>query len=497
VNLATIIDAHPAERVALFSRGRPTTYGELREQVGALRGALAGLGVRTGDRVAMVLGNDRRFVVTYLATIGLGAAAVPLNPTSPGPELERELAAVRPVAAVVDPVARAAWLDIHPSVVGAISNVIATEGHDVGGAHTLEELLAGPVSATDVVDVPPDCLAALLFTSGTAGSPRAAMLTHGSLRANLDQSMSQPQRLGPDDVVLGVLPLHHIFGLNVVLGLSLACGATVVLVQRFDPATALETIVERGVTVVPGAPPMWVAWAQFGDAPAEAFGRLRLALSGASKMPTEASEQLRERFGLVLREGYGLTEASPVVTTSTGIEPRIGSVGKALEGVEVRLVDGHGDPVLAGDAGEILVRGLNVFAGYWNDPEATARVLRDGWLHTGDIAVADEDGYLYIVDRAKDLIIVSGFNVYPAEVEEVIGALAGVEEVAVVGVDHPHTGEAVKAFVVCSPGVHLDEETVIAHCADNLARYKCPTKVMFVDTLPRNVGGKLLRRALR
>jgi long-chain acyl-CoA synthetase len=497
VNLATIIDAHPQERVALFSRGRPTTYGELREQVGSLRGALAGLGVRAGDHVAMVLGNDRRFVVTYLATIGLGAVAVPLNPTSPGPELERELAAVRPVAAVVDPIARAAWLDIHPSVVGAIANVIATEGHDLGGAHTLEELLAGDGGVTGVVDVPPDCLAALLFTSGTAGSPRAAMLSHGSLRSNIDQSMSNPERLGPDDVVLGVLPLHHIFGLNVVLGLSLACGATVVLVQRFDPATALETIVQRGVTVVPGAPPMWVAWAQFGDAPAEAFARLRLALSGASKMPTEASEQLQERFGLVLREGYGLTEASPVVTTSTGIEPRIGSVGKALDGVEVRLVDGEGEAVLTGDPGEIWVRGPNVFAGYWEDPEATARVLRDGWLHTGDIAVADEDGYLYIVDRAKDLIIVSGFNVYPAEVEEVIGSLDGVEEVAVVGVEHPHTGEAVKAFVVCRPGVHLDEETVIAHCAGNLARYKCPSKVMFVDTLPRNVGGKLLRRNLR
>jgi long-chain acyl-CoA synthetase len=498
VNLATIIDAHPADHVALVSRGQPMTYGELRTQVDTLRAALARLGVQQGDRVAMVLGNDRRFAITYLATLGLGAVAVPLNPTSPGPELERQLAAVGSVAAVVDPVARAAWLDIHPSVVGAIANVIATEGHELGGAHTLEELLATPAAAAPVVDVEPDALAALLFTSGTAGSPRAAMLTHGSLRANLDQSMANPDRLGPDDVVLGVLPLHHIFGLNVVLGLSLACGATVVLVQRFDPATALDTIVERGVTVVPGAPPMWLAWAQFGDAPRAALSQLRLALTGASKMPTDAAATLRERFGLVLREGYGLTEASPVVTTSTGIEPRPGSVGKVLDGVDVRLVDPEGEPVLAGDPGEIWVKGPNVFAGYWNDPEATARVVTDdGWLRTGDVAVADDDGYLYVVDRAKDLIIVSGFNVYPAEVEEVIAELDGVQEVAVVGVDHPHTGEAVKAFVVCEPGVHLDEDTVIARTADHLARYKCPTKVMFVDTLPRNVGGKILRRALR
>jgi long-chain acyl-CoA synthetase len=449
----------------------------------------------------MVCGNDVRFPLSYLATLGLGAVAVPLNPTSPGPELERQLATVEPVAAIVDPVARAAWLDIHPSVVGAIPHVIATEGHDLGGAHTLEELIGSSMDgaeAVPVVDVEPGALAALLFTSGTAGSPRAAMLTHGNLRSNIDQSRSNEDRLGADDVVLGVLPLHHIFGLNVVLGLSLAAGATVVLVQRFDPATALDTIVERGVTVVPGAPPMWLAWAQFGDVPGRALSQLRLALTGASKMPTDAAAALRDRFGLVLREGYGLTEASPVVTTSTGIEPRPGSVGKVLDGVEVRLVDPDGDDVLAGDPGEIWVRGPNVFAGYWNDPDATRRVLtEDGWLRTGDVALADDDGYLYIVDRAKDLIIVSGFNVYPAEVEDVLGGLDGVQEAAVVGVDHPHTGEAVKAFVVCEPGIHLDEDSVIAHCADHLARYKCPTKVLFVDTLPRNVGGKVLRRSLR
>ena len=225
---------------------------------------------------------------------------------------------------------------------------------------------------------------------------------------------------------------------------------------------------------------------------------MRLATTGAAKMPEQVAEVLRQRCGLVLREGYGLTEASPVVTTSSGIEPRPGSVGKVVSDLELRLVDPDGSDALAGDPGEIWVRGPNVFQGYWNDREATARVLTpDGWLRTGDVAVSDGDGYLWLVDRAKDLIIVSGFNVFPAEVEEVIAQLSGVADVAVVGVAHPHTGEAVKAYVVTEPGVHLDEEAVIAHCHDHLARYKCPTKVLFVDELPRNLSGKVLRRALR
>ena len=275
-------------------------------------------------------------------------------------------------------------------------------------------------------------------------------------------------------------------------------GGAIVLVQRFDPATAIETIAERGITVVPGAPPMWLAWAAFADPSADSFAGVRLALTGAAPMPAETIQSFEERFGLVLREGYGLTEAAPVVTTSVGIPIRAGSVGRVVPGVEVRLVDGDGSDVLAGDPGEIWVRGPNVFAGYWNDAEATARVLDpQGWLHTGDVAVVDDAGYLWLVDRAKDLIIVSGFNVYPAEVEEVLAEHPGVAEAAVVGVAHPHTGEAVKAYVVAKPGVELFEEQLVRHCADRLARYKCPTKVLVVSELPRNASGKLLRRVLR
>jgi long-chain acyl-CoA synthetase len=223
---------------------------------------------------------------------------------------------------------------------------------------------------------------------------------------------------------------------------------------------------------------------------------VRLALSGASRLPYSVAETMLARFGVEILEGYGLTEASPIVTTSTGAPARAGSVGRALTGVDVRLVNDNGD-ALVGDVGEVWVRGDNVFAGYFNDQEATDSVFTDdGWLKTGDMATADDDGYLYLVDRVKDLVIVSGFNVYPAEVEEMLMTHPLVREAAVVGVPHPHTGEAVKAYVVTEAGSVLDEETLIDFSLDHLARYKCPSKVIFVESLPRNTSGKLVRRSL-
>lgn len=242
---------------------------------------------------------------------------------------------------------------------------------------------------------------------------------------------------------------------------------------------------------------MWVALSHLDDAPADAFAGVRLAFSGAANLPESAAQRLRQRFGLEVAEGYGLTEASPVVTTATGTDARAGSVGVVLDGIELRVVDADGHDALVGDTGEIWLRGANVFAGYVDDPDATARVLTDdGWLRTGDIGYCDDDGYLYLVDRAKDLIIVSGFNVFPAEVEEVLATAPGVADVGVVGVPHPHTGEAVKAFVVAAPGADLDEESLIDFCRDHIARYKCPSKVLIVDELPRNASGKLIRTSL-
>jgi long-chain acyl-CoA synthetase len=495
VNLAHMIDAHAGDRVALIVGGRETTYGELRDHVARLRGGLAAHGVGSGDRVALLCGNNRYFVIGYLAIVGLGAVAVPLNPSSPAPEIERELAKVTPVAVIVGPVAAPAWNDVDRSALPSVRVVVAAEG-ELDGAIGLDELLAS--EPHDTVDVASDHLAVMMFTSGTAGPPRAAMLSHGNLLANIEQSMSVPDRTSGDDVVYGVLPLFHIFGLNVVLGVSFTMGATVLLVQRFDPATAAESVRERAITVLPGAPSMWVAFAHFDELAADTFRSVRIALSGASKLPVAIAEKVEERFGVRIAEGYGLTEAAPVVTSSAGgLEPRYGSVGKALPGVEVRLVAENGVDALVGDVGEIWVRGDNVFQGYWREPEVTARVLdSDGWLHTGDLATTDDDGWLYLVDRAKDLVIVSGFNVFPAEVEAVLAAHPAVAEVGVIGVPHPHTGEAVKAFVVVAEGTTVDEDALIDHCCEYLARYKAPSKIVFVDELPRNTSGKLLRRDL-
>ncbi len=494
MNLATIIEPHPDDAVAIIAQGRTTTYGELRRDTGALRGALAELGIGDGDRVAIIAANGPYFVLAYLAALGLGAVAVPLNPENPAPALQHELAHVGARAVLIGPAAGHNWASVDRAEVPSVEVVVSAEG--LPGTLAWDDLF--PHEPVPLVDVEPDHLAVLMFTSGTAGHPQAAMLTHANLLASIDQSLSSGDREHPEDVVYGVLPMFHIFGLSVVLGITLKVGASVVLVQRFDPATALETIRERGVTIVPGAPPMWLSWASMDSVDPQAFANVRWALTGAAKMPEAATRALHERFGIVVREGYGLTEASPVVTSSIGIEPRVGSVGVPVHGVQVRLVDPDGDDVLDGDAGEVWVKGPNVFPGYWDEPEATAKALTsDGWLRTGDIAVTDDAGYLFLVDRAKDLIIVAGFNVYPAEVEEVIAVLPGVSEVAVVGVPHPHSGEAVKAYVVLDHGIDLDEEQVIRWCEEQLARYKCPAKVLFVDELPRGMGGKILRRILR
>lgn len=498
MNLASIIEPHPPESVAVITRGRSVTYGELAAQVAGLRGGLAGLGLRPGDRIGLLGANNPLFVVSYLAALGAGLVVVPLNPASPAPEITRELAAVGARAVVVGPVAKATWAQVDRSAVPTVAHVIVADGADEAAGVSSFEALVGS-EPVPIVERQPDDLAVLMFTSGTAGAAKAAMLSHGNLLANLEQvGQHEGRRIEADDVLFGVLPLFHIFGLNVVLGNALHRGASVVLVERFDPSTALDTIRDRGVTVVSGAPPMWSAWATLPDVDPSVFAKVRLALTGASKMPEDIARLFASRFHLELLEGYGLTETSPVVTSSVGGEARPGSIGLPVAGVQVRLVDQDGDDVLMGDAGEIWVKGPNVFRGYWEDPEATAKALTaDGWLRTGDVAVADEDGYLYIVDRAKDLIIVSGFNVYPGEVEQAIASVPGVVEVAVVGVPHPHTGEAVKAYVVSAPGVALDEDAIIDHCRGQLARYKCPSKILFVDELPKGLAGKVLRRILR
>ena len=490
MNLGGIVDGHPGDAVALISRGKETTYGELRRQVASLRGALVRGGIAPGDRVAIACANNRGFVVTYLATLGVGAVAVPVNPTSPVAELQHELQVVRAKGLVAGPSAANAARDLDRSRLPDLQLLVVAE--------ELDELIEAGEDAP-VVDRDPDDLAVMIFTAGTAGSPKAAMLSHGNLLANIRQTQAIPGRaLTPEDVSFGVLPMFHIFGLNVVLGLSLAAGARVLLVERFDPVSAVDSIRDHGVTVLAGAPPMWNAWATLPGVAADAFATVRIAVSGASRLNPDVKDAMQARYGLSIEEGYGLTEASPTVTSSIGAEAVSGSIGRPVPGVEIRLVDVDGEDALLGDPGEIWVRGPNVFKGYWEDQAATdAALTRDGWLRTGDIAVVDDRGNLAIVDRAKDLVIVSGFNVFPAEVEDVLLDHPGVEAVAVVGVEHPHPGEAVKAYVKAAPGASLDEESLFEFCATRLARYKCPTKVLFVDEVPTGMGGKVLRRALR
>lgn len=486
MNLATVIEGHDADRPALVSRGKVTTYGTLRDQVARVRGALAARGVASGDRVAIVAGNTWYFVAAYLAVLGAGAVAVPLNPQSPAPEITRELRAVGVRLVLVGPGGSA-----------AMAAVDTADLPGYGGTVAVSDLLTG--EPAPLVSRAPDDLAVLLFTSGTAGAPRPAMLTHGNLLGNLDQVLANPERPeGADDVALCVVPLFHVFGLNTVLGLTLLVGGTVVLAERFDPHSTLEIVADERVTVVTGVPAMWAAWAGMRDAPPDAFATVRVAVSGAAPLDPEVRRAVRRRFGLDVVEGYGLTEASPAVTSGLGRTAPDGSIGVPLPGVEVRLVDSTGHDALVGDPGEIWVRGPNVFPGYWGDPEATSEALTDdGWLRTGDVAIVDEQGYLSLVDRAKDVVIVSGFNVYPAEVEEVLSTHPAVEAAAVVAVPHPHTGEAIKAFVVVAEGAHVDEDELIGHAARHLARYKCPSTIAFVDELPHGVTGKVLRRALR
>lgn len=492
MNLASLIEGHPEDAVALIDYDdRVITYGELRDRVARLRGGFSELGVERGDRVVLLLGNCADFAFAYLALVGLGAVAVPCNPASPEAELRRELKAVSATMAVVG-------REAAPAVAGVGLGVVLTSGGaEVPDGRPLEELAGEPLHPVEVAEGE---LAVLVFTSGTAGTPKAAMLTHGNLLSNLDQIQAHPGReVRSSDVSLGVLPLFHIFGLNVVLGLSFKAGASVLLRDHFDPISSAQEMAHRKVTLVPGAPPMFGAWLSLPDTAADAatFAGVRLAVSGAAPLSHEVARQFEARFGIPLREGYGLTEASPVVTSSLLDRPtKPGSVGVPLPGISMRLVDEDGEDALEGDPGEIWVKGPNVFVGYWEDEVATrAALTATGWLRTGDIGVVDDSGEIWLVDRAKDLIIVSGFNVFPAEVEAVLLEHPDIVDAAVIGVPHERTGEAVKAYIVSSRP-DFDSQTVIAHCLAHLARYKCPELVEIVDRIPHANSGKLLRRNL-
>lgn len=495
MNLAELALRHHAQHRAVWSDGTWSSWGEMRNRAAAVAAGLRELGVREGDRVALIWPTSVDFIVAYLGVLAVGGVAVPLNPSSPPAELERELQMVSAVGAL----AAGAGADAIglAATAGTGLRFLVLSGR--GSVPSWEDLLAPSPPSFEPAPRRPEDPAVLLFTSGTAGDPKPAVLSHGNLLANIQQVAAVPSGgIQPDDVGFAAIPLFHVFGLNVVLGMALAAGLPLVVEERFSAQRALELFERLGVTLVVGAPPMFQSWVDVEGAPAGAFHSIRRAVSGAAALEPQLAEAFHRRFGVVLDQGYGLTEASPVVTTTVGTGRNLpGSIGRPVPGVELRLVDDAGDDVLQGDPGEIVVRGPNVFSGYWQDPAASAEVLVDGWLHTGDIAVVDDDGDLFMVDRKKDLVIVSGFNVFPEEVERVLCEHPDVLDAVVLGVPDRGTGEAVEAVVVAVPGREPVADQLAAHCRSRLARYKCPTTIRFTGHLPRNLGGKAMRRALR
>ena len=486
MNLAAVIGGHTDDLVALIDGDEQIDFGTLRGRVAAMQVDLEARGVGVDSTVALATGNDVAFVVSTLAVLGLGGIVMPLNPGSPTSELARKLAVADPSMLLVGHAGR---LHLGDSAVGTATVDLIEMAANAAAVHASGDAPAAPV----IVDRPDDAHAFYLATSGVSGAAKVAVLSHH----NLSWIHEALQRIDPpltsDNVTLGVLPFTHIFGLNVVLLASLEAGAAIVLQQRFDAEESLRLVREHSVTMLTGAPPMWRRWLD-AEAPDDSLASVQFAASGAAALPIGLFEGVKERFGVEIAQGYGLTETSPVVTLGRGVPVRPTSVGRVLPGVDVALVDESGTPVDVGDEGEIVVRSPGVFLGYLDDQETTDSVLsEDGWLWTGDVGIFDDDGYLYLVDRIKDIVIVSGFNVYPAEVEIVLMQCPGVSGAIVTGTPDEATGETVVAHIA---GTATREE-LERHCDEQLSRYKRPTEYHYLDELPIAPNGKAIRRALR
>ncbi len=490
-NLADLVrDAAGArgDHAALVAGGRTLTWAQVDASVDLATAGYQSLGLSPGDRVALVLGNVPEFVAAYFGALRAGLVAVPVNTGSTPTEIAGVLADSGARAVVFD---RAAAIAVRQTEAAAdVIRIVV--GAPAPGEKAFGSFAGAPREhPTDGED-----LALLLYTSGTSGLPKGAMLTHRALLASVEQvhQLATPA-VTPDDVVLLVLPLFHVYALNGPLAGAARSAATLVLVDRFDAAETLDIVRRLGVTNIPGAPPMYIAWSTEPGL-RDAFGSVRLLMTGAAPMPAAVLEQITTATGLPVFEGYGLTEAAPgVSSTLVGGVAKPGSVGKALPGVELRLVDEDGEAAEEGDPGEIVIRGANLFSGYW--PDGSGGPDADGWYATGDVAYEDDEGDLVLVDRRKELVIVSGFNVYPREVEDAIASHPDVAEVAVVGVPHPYTGEAVKAFVVARAGTSISAGEVTEHVGKRLARFKWPTIVTVVDELPHSTAGKVAKGRLR
>jgi long-chain acyl-CoA synthetase len=516
-DLATLVteaaEESPEKLAVVEAGGRSLTWAELDDEVGRLATGLGAAGIVAGFRVLIAVGNRLEFVTTYLGVLRAQAVAVPVNPRSTAGELARMIAdsGARMVVADADTVTgvREAVSILRRALDGeygeidadlleraAQARVVAIGTTLLPGERSYDQLRADTARPAPPLH-DPEKLAVLLYTSGTSGRPRAAMLTHRALLANIEQvAMVEPPMMHGDDVVLGVLPMFHVYGLNAVLGGVIRHRAKLVLAERFDPQGTLDLIDDEACSVVPVAPPVFGYWKSV-DQLEERLGPVRLILSGSAPLSPEVIEEFTARTGIAIHQGYGLTEASPVVTSTLRSQSlQTGSVGAALEGIDIRLVDEAGEMPLADDPGEIQIRGANLFSGYW--PDGADGPDEEGWWSTGDIGFLDASGDLFLVDRLKELIIVSGFNVYPVEVEEVVCEVSGVTEAAVIGAHDDETGESVVAYVV-APDVDpaTVEDDVRRHCEQRLARFKVPTRIVVVDELPLTVTGKVQKGRLR
>jgi long-chain acyl-CoA synthetase len=492
LNLASIVvdSAARTPAGAAVRLGDATlTYAELDERSARLAALLRERGLRPGDRVGVMLPNVPEFPVAYYGVLRAGGVVVPMNVL-----LKR-----REIAFYLEDSGAGLLLAWH----GFCDE--ARDGASDAGAELIEvepeafaELLAAQEPTDGMAETGEEDTAVILYTSGTTGKPKGAELTHFNLSRNADIASRTTCVISEGDIVLGTLPLFHSFGQTVSMNASLRVGATLTLVPRFDPGEALATMARDRVTHFYGVPTMYGALLHHPGREDFDTSALRTCITGGASMPVEVLRGFEEAFGCVVLEGYGLSETSPVASSShPNMERKPGSIGTPLEEVEMKVVDEDDDEVAQGEVGEIVIRGHNIMKGYWQQPEATAEAMRGGWFHSGDMARIDEDGYFFIVDRKKDLIIRGGYNVYPREVEEVLYEHPKIREAAVLGVPHEQLGEEVGAAVVLHDGEQLEPEEVSAYVKERIAAYKYPRRVWFMDDLPKGPTGKILKREIK
>ena len=477
------------DRKAAITDDAAMTYVELAAAASRLATFLDREGIEVGDRVGVMLPNIAAAPIAYYGIWMLGGVAVPMNP----------LLQAREVAFYLSNTSAKALIGT-PEFADVATQAAANVGAKVWLVDDAEvaRLTDGLPEFGEPVDRDASDTAVVLHTSGTTGTPKGAELTHGSLGSNQDVIVRRLLKLTDDDVVLACLPLFHVFGMTCAMNAAVAAGAGLSLMARFHPAKAVERIHRDRVTVLEAVPTMYTALLSVADqfAP-DMTASLRTCVSGGAALPVAVLNDFEKTFDAVILEGYGLSETSPATTFNhPDAERRPGSIGTPIEGVQVRLVDDDGNLVPTGSPGEIQVKGPNVMKGYWNLPEATKTSIKDGWFSTGDIAVVDEDGYYWIVDRKKDLIIRGGYNVYPREIEEVLHEHPAVAQVAVVGIAHDSLGEEIGAAVKLKAGVEAAAEELRQFVKARVAAYKYPRRIWFVDDLPTGPTGKLLRRGV-